>query len=88
MAYAIRSALLNYPGCWQVEVDQDLIGGWWLVTLSAEGFHQSVLVPPREQSPEELRSVVAETITRRAPPAPLARYGPDWRLQRRKRRRH
>jgi hypothetical protein len=63
LAHAIRSALWDYPGRWSVHVDQDLMGGWWLVTLSAEGFHQSVLVRPREQSPALLRSLVAETIT-------------------------
>ena len=63
LAHAIRSALGDYPGRWSVHVNQDLIGGWWLVTLSAEGFHRSVLVPPREQSPALLRSLVAETIT-------------------------
>lgn len=63
LAYAIRSALLDYPGSWSVHIDQDLMGGWWLVTLSAEGFHQSVLVPPREQAPAPLRTLVADTIT-------------------------
>lgn len=67
LASAIRSALWDYPGRWSVYVDQDLIGGWWLVTLSAEGFHQSVLVRPREQAPAPLRSLVTETITSRGP---------------------
>ena len=76
-AHAIRGVLLEYPGSWRVSVDRELVGGWWLVTLSAEGFHHSVLVPPREQSAERLRSVVGETIRARVRPVHLARSEAD-----------
>jgi hypothetical protein len=76
-AHAIRGVLLEYPGSWRVAVDRELVGGWWLVTLSAEGFHHSVLVPPREQSAEQLRSVVVETISARVRPVHLARHEAD-----------
>jgi len=76
-AHAIRRALLEYPGSWTVHVDHDLVGGWWLVTLSAEGFHHAVLVPPREQSAEQLPSVVVETISSLARPVHLSRCQAD-----------
>jgi hypothetical protein len=86
VAFAIRNALVDYPGSWSVLVDQDLIGGWWLVTLSAEGFHQSVLVPPREQSPDDIASVVVETIGVRTHPLRFVRHALDLPAARRCRR--
>jgi hypothetical protein len=77
VAHAIRSALVDYPGSWNVHVDHELVGGWWLVTLSAEGFHHAVLVPPREQSPERLPSVVSAAITTWARPVHLSRCPAD-----------
>lgn len=77
VAHAIRSALLDYPGSWNVHVDHELVGGWWLVTLSAEGFHHSLLVPPREQSAEHLPSLVAETVSSLARPVHLSRCPAD-----------
>lgn len=77
VAHAIRGALLDYPGSWNVHVDHELVGGWWLVTLSAEGFHHSLLVPPREQSAEHLPSLVAETVSSLARPVHLSRCPAD-----------
>jgi len=77
VAHAIRSALLDYPGSWNVHVDHELVGGWWLVTLSAEGFHHAVLVPPREQSPEHLPSVVSAAIRAWARPVHISRCPAD-----------
>jgi hypothetical protein len=77
VAQAIRSALLDYPGSWEVHVDHELVGGWWHVTLSTEGFHHSVLVPPREQSAEHLPSLVVETISSLARPVHLSRCHAD-----------
>jgi hypothetical protein len=77
VAQAIRSALVDYPGSWNVHVDDELVGGWWLVTLSAEGFHHAVLVPPREQSPEHLPAVVSQAISARARTVHLSRCPAD-----------
>lgn len=77
VARAIRSALVDYPGSWNVHVDHELVGGWWLVTLSAEGFHHSLLVPPREQSPEHLPAVVSQAISARARPVHISRCPAD-----------
>jgi hypothetical protein len=73
VAHAIRSALVDYPGSWNVHVDHELVGGWWLVTLSAEGFHHAVLVPPRELSPEPLPAVVSAAISAKARPVHISR---------------
>lgn len=77
VAHAIRSALVDYPGSWNVHVDHELVGGWWLVTLSAEGFHHAVLVPPREQSPEHLPAVVSQAISAWARPVHISRCPAD-----------
>ena len=74
MAYAIKNALLDYPGCWSVHVDQDLIGGWWLVTLTADGFERSVLVPPREQSPDVIGALVEQALGCRTHPLRFVRH--------------
>jgi hypothetical protein len=73
VASAIRAVLLDYPGRWNVQVDRDLIGGWWLVTLTADGFERSVLVPPREQRPAAIESVVVEAVGSRAHPLRFVR---------------
>ena len=82
ITHAVCGFLARYPGTWRVRVNQRLAGAWWSVTVSTEGFHRIFLLPPGEQSANDLMKQVREALGSAGPPGPI----PPWNGQERRSR--
>jgi hypothetical protein len=60
---AFRDALRGLAGSWTIEVDEGLVGGWWLLVIRRDdGFEKTLLMSPREQSAGHIREAVQEAF--------------------------
>jgi len=60
---AFQDALRGLAGSWTIEVNDGLVGGWWLLVIRRDdGFEKTLLMSPREQSAGHIREAVQEAF--------------------------
>jgi len=60
---AFEAALRDLDGSWTIEINRELVGGWWLLVLRRDdGFERTLLVSPREQWPTVLHDLIKDAF--------------------------
>jgi hypothetical protein len=83
---SFAAALRHLDGSWTIEINRELVGGWWLLILRRDdGFERTLLLSPREQSPTLLHDRIEETFRTVPIRVGSARHGlpPGVRFERR-----
>jgi hypothetical protein len=60
---AFQDALRGLAGSWTIQVNEGLVGDWWLLVIRRDdGFEKTLLISPREQSAGHIREAVQEAF--------------------------
>ena len=60
---SFAAALRDLDGSWTIEINRELVGGWWLLVLRRDdGFERTLLLSPREQSPAVLQDMIRDAF--------------------------
>ena len=60
---ALLQAVADYPGSWSIHLDLNLVGGWWLLRVSTDGFTKDFLMAPGEQTPDRVLESLRDSLS-------------------------